>query len=335
MDENDPIYQAIDLGGGQTCDVAGVLRELLKAGYVICKSGNAGDSPQDRALDAVRSIAAAHGANNDEPVSNMVIRMLGLMWANAVRAQWEDFVAADPELTAQHAVALELMKEEGYGDLNPVCMIPGRQAMIAKVDNQEAVCVDHCMAQVMPLSSIYVNRVRLVQSAAARVADRLAKEAAKDPDQSWPIKTAGGEVFNSIEEMKASTNEFIRGLAESMEKGAEEREKLMAEIFNRATVNEMAKMMPDAGPPRSRLADRMQSGGPGIPHPTCWQYFGFDGPVEFERLNRGYQGVVAVITPGDNKLAAEAHRQYQNCLRELGTAIMSTPATSGETSEDE
>ena len=35
MDENNPIYQAIDLGGGQVCDISGVLRELDKAGFVI------------------------------------------------------------------------------------------------------------------------------------------------------------------------------------------------------------------------------------------------------------------------------------------------------------
>lgn len=31
MDENHPIYKAIDRGGGQTCDIAGVIRELDKA----------------------------------------------------------------------------------------------------------------------------------------------------------------------------------------------------------------------------------------------------------------------------------------------------------------
>ena len=35
MDENHPIYKAIDRGGGQTCDIAGVIRELDKAGFVI------------------------------------------------------------------------------------------------------------------------------------------------------------------------------------------------------------------------------------------------------------------------------------------------------------
>lgn len=35
MDENDPIYKAIDLGGGQTCDIEGVVRELGRAGYAI------------------------------------------------------------------------------------------------------------------------------------------------------------------------------------------------------------------------------------------------------------------------------------------------------------
>jgi len=35
MDENDPIYRAIDRGGGQVCDVPGIIRELQRAGFVI------------------------------------------------------------------------------------------------------------------------------------------------------------------------------------------------------------------------------------------------------------------------------------------------------------
>jgi hypothetical protein len=35
MDENDPIHKAIDTGGGQTCDIPGVLRELRAAGLQI------------------------------------------------------------------------------------------------------------------------------------------------------------------------------------------------------------------------------------------------------------------------------------------------------------
>jgi hypothetical protein len=35
MDESHPLYQAIDRGGGQTCDIPGVIRELAAAGYVI------------------------------------------------------------------------------------------------------------------------------------------------------------------------------------------------------------------------------------------------------------------------------------------------------------
>lgn len=35
MEEGHPIYDAIDRGGGQTCDIKGVIRELNKAGYSI------------------------------------------------------------------------------------------------------------------------------------------------------------------------------------------------------------------------------------------------------------------------------------------------------------
>lgn len=33
--ENSPIWDAIDAGGGQTCDIPGVVRELDRAGYII------------------------------------------------------------------------------------------------------------------------------------------------------------------------------------------------------------------------------------------------------------------------------------------------------------
>ena len=35
MDKNDPIYKAIDTGGGQTCDVDGVIRQLDRSGFAI------------------------------------------------------------------------------------------------------------------------------------------------------------------------------------------------------------------------------------------------------------------------------------------------------------
>lgn len=35
MGGDHPIYQAIDKGGGQVCDIRGVIRELNAAGYVI------------------------------------------------------------------------------------------------------------------------------------------------------------------------------------------------------------------------------------------------------------------------------------------------------------
>jgi hypothetical protein len=35
MNEDHPLYKAIDRGGGQTCDTAGVIRELAKAGFAI------------------------------------------------------------------------------------------------------------------------------------------------------------------------------------------------------------------------------------------------------------------------------------------------------------
>lgn len=39
LDDNCPITQAINHGGGQTCDIAGVIRELAQAGFVIVQVG--------------------------------------------------------------------------------------------------------------------------------------------------------------------------------------------------------------------------------------------------------------------------------------------------------
>ncbi len=55
MDENHPIYRAIDRGGGQTCDVPGVVRELERAGFTIVPKGPAGN-PYQVALTAFASV---------------------------------------------------------------------------------------------------------------------------------------------------------------------------------------------------------------------------------------------------------------------------------------
>lgn len=246
-----------------------------------------------KVLDAVRAIVLSEGvdANQGETVERAMVKLLGLAWCESVRAEFQVFVDMDPELKAQHAVALELMREDRY-DNDPICMQPGMKAWIVKVDNQEAVAVDYCLAQVMPLSAIYVNRVRIVQSAAARVSKALMEEAAKAPAE-WPIKIASGETFNSIEEMEASPIDAVRKAAVMM-----------------------------------RDSEHYRSGPMSVPipfkapdPPTCWQYFGLDGPTNFHNLNLMYQEKIMSVGL-DNDKVAETHNQYHKCLKEIGAAIM-------------
>lgn len=262
--------------------------------------------PNTKVLEAVRAIAEAHGANNGETVDHMVIRMLAVAWGNAVRAEWQAFVDADPDLKAQHAVAEELRREDGYTmEQDPICMVPGTKPSVAVFEGKEIVCIDYSMTQVTPLSAIYVNKVRIVQSAAARVAKRLAEEAVKEPP-SWPLTIASGETFNSIEEMEQCPIEAVK---------------------------EMAKMMRDAERYQSQPAPHIPAWQDPSTPPTCWQYFGFEAPASLEDLHAKYRDAIAAAAPGDNKLAAEVHRQYQNCLREIGTAIMEGPVESETTSD--
>lgn len=44
--KNDKIWDAIDRGGGQTCDIEGVVRELRAAGFEIVPIGE--DGPQSK-----------------------------------------------------------------------------------------------------------------------------------------------------------------------------------------------------------------------------------------------------------------------------------------------
>lgn len=193
MDENDPIYKAIDDGGGQTCDIPGVVKSLEAAGYMIVKVG----PRQGQETDA-----------------RYRCRGLAIAWSEAVRAEWRDYVATDPELTAQVAIAEELMRADGYTS-DPVCMPVGQKPMIATVDGREAVAVDYCMGNVMPLSAIYTDRVRTVQSAAARVGKALLEAVLKAPME-WPITIASGETFNSLDDMERSPSFAVREVAQAL-----------------------------------------------------------------------------------------------------------------------
>jgi hypothetical protein len=144
-------------------------------------------SPQEQVLKAVRAIAEANGANDGESVDRMVVRMLMVAWADAVRAEWKAYVDADPELKAQHAVAGVLMSNDGYDGTEPVvCGVPGAKPFVCVVDGKESICLDWSMRQAVPLSAIYVDKVRTVQAAAervalARAAKALAEEASAQP----------------------------------------------------------------------------------------------------------------------------------------------------------
>jgi hypothetical protein len=62
MDEDHPIYKAIDKGGGQACDVKGVIRELLEAGYVIVPHDISNEAC-DKALGATKNWRDIQGNN--------------------------------------------------------------------------------------------------------------------------------------------------------------------------------------------------------------------------------------------------------------------------------
>ena len=123
------------------------------------------------------------GTNHD--VTVLLLRA----YFDAVRAEWQGWFDADPVLKADIVVARQLMADAGYDGMDPICGVPGTKPMIAKVDNLEAVSFEHSMHGAMPLSAIFLNRVREVREATAKVeAARLAAAASTSEPQAPPQK---------------------------------------------------------------------------------------------------------------------------------------------------
>ena len=117
-------------------------------------------------------------------IDRAVVVALLLAYFDAVRVEWTNWCEANPELKGHIAVAKELMRDAGYGDMDPICGLLGVKPYIAKVDGLEAVSFEHSMVNPMPLSAIFLNKVREVMDAAAKVA---AADAAK-PEPEKPVE---------------------------------------------------------------------------------------------------------------------------------------------------
>ncbi len=139
------------------------------------------------ALKAARE-AIAPDQTDAEAVRAAVTGLLEAYF-DAVRAEWQSWLDANPELKADVDVARQLMLDAGYPEMDPICGVPGVKPMIAKVDGIEAVSFEHSMNGVMPLSAIFLNKVREVKDAASKVsAAKLAAEASASEQPAPPQK---------------------------------------------------------------------------------------------------------------------------------------------------
>lgn len=78
IDEDHPIYKAIDRGGGQTCDIPGVLRELEKAGYAIVRKSEIERlrAALTDARQALANITVARTVEEAQTISRVAIGIL-------------------------------------------------------------------------------------------------------------------------------------------------------------------------------------------------------------------------------------------------------------------
>ena len=154
--------------------------------------------------DASRKILEfANTLPNDEQEfqrHHAVQSALALAWLNHIREMWEKTIAANPELKKRVAIAKVLMEQDGH-DTDFVCGMPGVEAPICRFGDKSAMCFDYAMTMLYPtpLSAIYANKASEVLDAAEKVT--AAAQATAHKGDLWPLRTAGGEVFNSVEEM--------------------------------------------------------------------------------------------------------------------------------------
>lgn len=150
------------------------------------------------ASEKLRAFAATivePDANQGETADRCIAVALQQAAFDAVRDEWQHFVDADPVLKSRLAVAKELMQAESYGELDPICSVPGIKPMIAMVGDKEVICLDYSMKGSAPLSAIFTNRVSQVLDAAAKVeATQLREaEAASAAEQPAPPQTPQSE----------------------------------------------------------------------------------------------------------------------------------------------
>ena len=117
------------------------------------------------------------------PVDRQVVSALAIAWADAVRDEWQNWIKANPLLQDAYAVALVLMREDGYTESlgDPVVGWPGYEPCVANVDGRKCVCYEQAMINATPLSAIYVNKVKTVVDAVEKVEAEKAKAAAAAP----------------------------------------------------------------------------------------------------------------------------------------------------------
>jgi hypothetical protein len=76
LNQGHPIYEAIDKGGGQTCDITGVLRELDAAGFIIVPK-----EPTEQMVDyGLECLCEENRMNGLEDVKSMWRLMLDVFY---------------------------------------------------------------------------------------------------------------------------------------------------------------------------------------------------------------------------------------------------------------
>ena len=132
--------------------------------------------------------------NQGETVDRCIAVALQQAAFDAVRDEWQNMLAANPELKRRAAIAMVVMADAGYDGIDAICSPPGLKPMIAKVNGQECVAWDYSLGTTTPLSAIYTNAICEILDAAEKVATQLQEaEAASAAEQPVPPQTPQSE----------------------------------------------------------------------------------------------------------------------------------------------
>jgi len=104
-------------------------------------------------------------AQLDEPPTHetegkRAVNLLVVAWRQAVFADWQAYLDANPQFAEVRKLASVLVAQRYIDQQDCLVAPPGMVAPIVRLEGGDAICVDQLLGSVYPLSAVYFSKAR-------------------------------------------------------------------------------------------------------------------------------------------------------------------------------